>query len=116
MLLRIPDEAIFESILGVKPIQAIPEDGFWHYQLTDHAGVTLHFSFNCHQASIQTSLSLDGRIIQTVVQEGASIIRPISLQGVVGLQAEFEYSDTKSALEIFVSPFILVKWYTLLEV
>jgi len=111
----VPDEYLMFEIFEQEPSEAFPEDGFWCYEVTDNSGVTLRFSFNLFERSVQTSVLINGRNIQTVCQEGAVSLTPVLEHGNRGLRGKFQFGSEASTLEIQVAPEIKVNWSALLN-
>ncbi len=111
----VPDEYLMFEIFEQEPSQAFPEDGFWCYEVTDNDGITLRFSFNLFEQSVQTSILINGRNIQTVCQEGAVSLTPVLEHGNRGLRGKFQFGAEDSTLEIQVAPEIKVRWSALLD-
>ncbi|QTA85961.1 Uncharacterized protein dnm_019780 [Desulfonema magnum] len=103
------------EIFEQEPSEASPEDGFWCYEVTDANGITLRFSFSLFDRSIQTTLMVSGREIQTVCQEGAVSLTPLSEKGNRGLRGKFQFGTETSTLEIQLVPEIKVNWSALLN-
>ena len=111
----VPDEYLMLEIFEQEPSEASPEDGFWCYEMTDDNGITLKFSFNQFDRSVQTTILINGRDIQTVCQEGAVSLTPVLKDGGRGLRGKFQFGNEASTLEIQLVPEIKVKWSALLN-
>lgn len=111
--LAFPSEEEFLETLGVLPIEAAPEDGYWAYRFDDGSGVTLTLSFEIFEKSIQLRTHVGDRELETVVSEGASRLVLRQSPGSTGFYAEFEFDQGRSRLEVEVAPRILVAWTVL---
>lgn len=105
----VPDEADLIGFFGAEPIQRIPEDGFWCYEVRDQRGLKLRFSFNLFERSVQTQLSVGEVVADTVSHELASGLQLHRAE----LHATFDSSDTKTTLVVRLVPSISIKWSTL---
>jgi len=111
----VPDEYLMLEIFEQEPLEASPEDGFWCYEVTDENGITLRFSFSLFDRSVQTTILVNGRDIQTVCQEGAVSLTPVLKEGDRGLRGNFQFGSEASTLEIQLKPEIKVRWSALLN-
>lgn len=112
-LFQVPDQAAFLESFGIDPVEAIPHDGYWCYEITDQYDTTLRLSFNTHERSLQTTILLRGRKIETTSQEGATSLEIFEKNGERALRGEFDVDSAQSSVEIEVKPAILMKWSTL---
>jgi hypothetical protein len=112
-LFRVPDQDSFLENFGIEPVEAAPHDGYWCYEITDQYGVTLQLSFNTHERSLQTTISLHGHKIETTSQEGAISLEIFEKNGEKALRGEYYLDNAESSVEIEVKPAILVRWSTL---
>lgn len=111
----VPDERIMFEIFEREPSEASPDEGFWCYEVTDYNGITLRFSFSLFERSVQTTILINGREIQTVCQEGAVSLTPVSERGNRGLRGKFQFGAETSTLEVRLIPEIKVNWSALLN-
>jgi hypothetical protein len=56
----VPDEMELVAFFGTDPVERVVEDGYWCYEVSDNRGVTLRFSFDLFEQSVQTAISIDG--------------------------------------------------------
>lgn len=80
------------------------------YTVTDQRGIELRFSFDIDEGSIQTTLSLDGEMLEVVSHERLAHFRIFENR----LIARCEYADGTVKLEITVRPNISVRWWGLI--
>lgn len=113
MIERYPDEDAMWGAFQVEPEQAVPEDGFWLYRFGDSQGVTLWFSFNTHEGSVQTRMSLAGCDLMTVLQERAEYLAIVDGDEGPRLWGGFAGKEAHTALIIRVFPKVSVEWSTL---
>jgi hypothetical protein len=110
---QVPDQASFLESFGIDPVEATPHDGYWCYEITDQYGTTLRLSFNTHERSLQTTILLQSRQLETISQEGATSLEIFEKNGEWALRGEFDFENAQSSLEIEVKPAILMRWSTL---
>ena len=106
-----PEEVDLQRFFGGEPKQAEPQDGYWMYEASDSARVTLRFSFNLHERSVQTSLDVAGANAATISHECARAIRIDAATD--ELVAEFDDGDSRTELRICLRERIRVIWATL---
>jgi hypothetical protein len=106
---RALDEVELLEFFGVEPVARTVEDGYWCYEVADERGVTLRFSFNLHERSIQTALSLGGSPIATVSHEGADQMAVREGK----LRCEFSTKGEKTTLTVETGGSLSVTWSTL---
>ncbi|RLC00289.1 MAG: hypothetical protein DRI57_32490 [Deltaproteobacteria bacterium] len=111
----VPDEYLMFEIFEQDPSDASPDDGFWCYEVTDESGITLRFSYSLFDRSVQTTLLINGREIQTVCQEGAISLTPVLEHGNRGLRGKFQFGAEASTLDVQLAPEIKVNWSALLN-
>jgi hypothetical protein len=104
-----PDKTELLEFFGAEPVESDPADGFWVYELTDAGGVTLRFSFDVLERSVQTEIRLGDRVIAKVSYEGAVSMR---CDGRV-LRCEFRSSGTKATLAVDAADALKIEWATL---
>ncbi|QDT44771.1 hypothetical protein Pan241w_48870 [Gimesia alba] len=76
------------------------------YYSKDSSGMTLTFSFNPYDGSVQTILKFEGRVISLVCHEG---LTRMWIEDTT-LRAEFERDDYRTNMSIVQSPFLQVEW------
>jgi hypothetical protein len=106
---RALDEVELLEFFGVEPVARTAEDGYWCYEISDARGVTLRFSFDLFERSVQTALSLGGSHIATVSHEGAD--RMLVREG--KLRCEFSTAGEKTTLTIETGRSLSVSWSSL---
>jgi hypothetical protein len=106
---EIPSEADLTDFFGAGPTDRSVDDGYWCYDITDHSGVALRFSFNLYERSVQTVLNVAGTAIATVSHESAErvVIRDRMLR------CEFSGSASRTTLIVKLAERISVTWTTL---
>jgi hypothetical protein len=115
-IFEIPSELSLLEFLEVEPLEAMPDDGYWCYELIDQFGTMLKLSFNTHERSLQTIVLKDHRKTMSVSQEGAVRLSIIEAGAGYILRGDFQYQDAFSMVEIQIKPEIVVCWSTLLSV
>ena len=103
------EEVELLEFFGADPVERSAEDGYRCYVVTDGRGVTLRFSFNVFERSVQTVVSLGGTNIATVSHEAAD--RMVVRDG--RLRCEFSSEDSKTALSVETGRTLSVVWSTL---
>lgn len=106
---RVPERFDMLGFFGAEPVEQSIEDGYWCYEVADSRGIKLRFSFNLFEASVQTELSLDEGVFETVSHELAEFLRIDGEQ----LKCEFAGANSKTLLVIRIAPSISVRWSTL---
>ena len=99
-----PAENDFLTSFGVEPIESAPQDGYWAYVFDGPDGSRVQFSFNTHEASIQTILFVGDVPVLTVVSEDAQLVR-IGEEGAI--YASF---GGNRRLTVRVFPSLSVEW------
>jgi len=103
------DEIELLEFFGVEPAARAVEDGYWCYEITDKRGITLRFSFNIYERSVQTALSLGDSLISTVSHEMAD--RMVIREG--ELRCEFSANGEKTTLAVGTGESLSVTWSSL---
>jgi len=109
-----PTEYDLISFFGTLPVESQPNEGFWCYR-TEKGDLSLQVSLDMFERSIQTVLEAHGKIIATVSHEGLDWIKIASVNNKETLSATFEGREYKSRMEIKIEPDIEVKWFSLKE-
>ncbi len=107
--MQTPDELDLLEFFESEPVECTPTDGYWCYQVTDQRGVTLRFSFDKYQRSVQTVVSAGGTPVATVVQEGAELMRVAGDQ----LTCDFAYRGGKATLAVTLGAALSIHWSSL---
>jgi hypothetical protein len=103
------DEVQLLEFFGAEPVERSVEDGYWCYAVADERGVTLRFSFNLFERSVQTVVLLGETKIATVSHEAAD--RMVVRDG--KLRCEFSSEDSKTTLSVETGRNLSVVWSTL---
>lgn len=106
---RIPDEYELIEFFASEPVERVIEDGYWCYEITGSTGVTLRFSLNLYERSVQTELRMGASVLATVSHELARRLIVDSQQ----LRCEFGGTDSRTSLTIDASKRFSVSWSTL---
>ncbi len=106
---RALDELELLEFFGTEPVERAVEDGYWSYESSDSRGVTLRFSFNLIERSVQTQLSIYGSPIATVSHEAAD--RMLVRNGT--LRCEFSTRGERTTLEVETGASLSVTWSSL---
>jgi hypothetical protein len=104
-----PDPVELLEFFGREPLEAVPEDGYWSYEVADDSGTRLRFSFDLLEASVQLVLLCDGYETAVVSQEG---LVSLSLAG-GALKVATRTGEAGSNLQITIAPRIQFTWTTL---
>ena len=102
----VPEISELTEFFGNQPVDESVEDGYWCFEKLDHRGVTLRFSFNLFERSVQTTLSLSGQPLITVSHEQARQLRLRDGQ----LHGEFWGRDSRMRLTIDLKDGVSVRW------
>ncbi len=105
----VPDEMELVEFFGTGPVERVVEDGYWCYELSDNRGVTLRFSFDLFERSVQTAISMNGAPLATVAHEGAQVMA-ISDQA---LTCRFASPGSRATLVLRVTDSIHLEWSSL---
>lgn len=105
-----PTALMMLEAFGVEPSAAEPRDGFFAWTWTDDRGVSLRLSWDNFQRSVQVALTLHGRPLMTVCEEGATALRVEDRDGHPALRGEFHHRGARGQVLIDVQPEIRVEW------
>jgi hypothetical protein len=108
-----PDELSLLEFFESEPITRISEDGYFCYQASDHLGITLFFSFNIFETSVQVRLVFNGEDIALFSSERAKKITLENDKSGHYLTCEFDLKDSLSKLELRLKPFISVRYFSI---
>jgi len=112
-MLSTPEPIELVTFFESEPIESQPQDGFYVYQVADPEGITLRFSLNELEGSIQTLLNMRGQKVAQVSQEGAT---RLTLHEDDYLRCDFDQAAmANSRVEVRLRPRIMVDWSTLLN-
>lgn len=106
---KTPDEIDLIEFFESEPAQPETESDVWAYSYTDKTGITVRFSFNILETSVQTMLLSEKRILSIVCQEGAE---EILIENDI-LYGRF-CAGNKGSLKLTLRPFIAVEWSNLI--
>jgi hypothetical protein len=105
----VPDEIELLEFFGVEPVERSIDDGYWCYEIVDARGVQLRFSFNIFERSVQTTLTLTGTPLATMVHEGA---QSMTISGHT-LTCRFSYQGGRATLVLRFNGSICLEWSSL---
>ena len=88
-------------------------DARYRYQISDESGVTLIFSFDVIEASVQTVVTVANVLVAKVVHESARKLWFQDLGRTRHLRAECFAGVDRTELTIAIEPRIRVEWSTL---
>jgi len=115
-MLSTPEPIELLTFFQSEPIESQPEDGFYVYQVADPEGITLRFSLNELEGSIQTLLNMHGQKVAQVSQEGATRLTLHEDASGNYLRCDFDQAAmANSRVEVRLKPRIMVDWSTLLN-
>lgn len=103
---NVPDKINLLDYFAKEPVECDVENGYWCYEVTDEYGVSLRFSFDVFERSVQTVLSANAVQVATVSHEGAS---SMIIDGKV-LTCQFSYKGSSAKLTLRVRDRISVEW------
>ena len=115
-MLLTPDKTDLLAFFQSEPMrESRVEDGLYIYRMKDQTGITLFFSFDEIESSIQVRLKLGENDIAQVCQEGAT--RLTFQNDAFGnyLCCDFDKNAVISNVKIRVEPHIAVNWSTLMN-
>ena len=105
-----PDELTILEMHNVARVSS--EKGVYEYEITDGANVMLKLSFNIFEKYFQITLSVNGKVVQSVSQDGLWTLSPLISGNIKGLRAEANHEKSFTTVDIFWEPNILVSWRT----
>jgi hypothetical protein len=105
----VPEETEMLEFFGSDPVEKDQANGFWSYEFTDKLGVSLGFSLNRFERSVQTVLVLDGKKVVSVSHEGA--VR-LWIESAV-LVCTFKYIGAEARLVVSLQDGIRLDWASL---
>ena len=111
----VPEDLELVEFFEREPSERVPEDGLYIYEVTDQYGVTLIFSFNKVEGSVQVRLSRQGNDVALFSQEGATTLSVEDDASGQYLRCKFDIDGACADAKISISPSISVKWVTLLK-
>jgi hypothetical protein len=109
----IPDELSFLEFFESEPVNRVPQDGYFCYQASDHLGITLFFSFNIFETSVQVRLVFNGEDIALLSSERVQKITLENDKSGNYLTCEFDLKDSLSKLELRLKPFISFRYFSI---
>lgn len=112
---QVPDELSLLDFFEIEPLDSIPKDGYWCYEIIDELDTKLRISFNTHEESLQTILYRGEQTLITVVNEGAIRLSIIDINKDKILEGEFRYANAHTKVVIQIKPVITVQWSTLID-
>jgi hypothetical protein len=101
--LSYPSEFDLLNLFGAEPAR---HDGVVTYTVADSDGLTISFSFNQDDNSVETRLALGSNVILTASCE--KLVK-MWVDGVV-LRATFDYGDSQMQLYLTIFPLISITW------
>lgn len=114
MIYDYPKELTMFEVFGVEPKSSMSKDGYWEYVFSDENKVSLALSFNIFEGSIQTALSLNGTIVETVSHEGEGVLKVEKFNNASAIRGELETAGIRTTIAIKVSPLISVNWSSII--
>jgi len=106
---QVPDEFELVKFFRGEPIERAVEDGYWCYEVAGQGGMTLRFSLDLLERSVQTELRIGTAEVARVSHEMAT--RLSTDQNV--LRCEFFCADCRTTLTIDRRESYRVAWSTL---
>ena len=110
--MQVPTELDFLTVFGIIPEEARPGDGYWCYRFEGAEGVSLRFSFNTHERSVQTILTCNQEPLAVVVHELAESVEILQHGAHARIHAVFSVAshECQTLLRILVLPKVHVQW------
>ena len=110
-MVKFPEEYDLLDFFGARVIEnSAPHDGYFEYVVANEKGLTVKFSFNIFEKSVQSLLKHEGQIIAVFSQEGASLIEIQGDRERKFLAIDFNLDETASRMLLRVDPEICVRW------
>jgi hypothetical protein len=109
-----PSELEMLEAFSIEPEVALRADGYWKYRFSE-GELTLAFSFNIFEASVQTLIMSSGRVLQKTSHEGAISLKVANEDGRQYLLGHFRHNDLETRLKIMLQPSIYVEWVSLIK-
>jgi UPF0288 family protein (methanogenesis marker protein 3) len=112
---NIPEEWELIEFFGSAEYKSKPEDGFHCYELIAEASLSIEFSLNIFQGSVQVKLRLKKEEVLNIYQEG---VVGLSIEGrPTGkvLMVSFDIEAENSSLILRLDPAIHVAWEQMIE-
>jgi hypothetical protein len=103
-----PSELDFLEFFGVEPEKV--GEGRYLYEVLDSNGISLRFSFDVHEESVQTALFLGQQRVAVVSHEGIRRIWFETIRGITALRAELASDTYTISLALEISPRISISW------
>ncbi|MCB9751775.1 MAG: hypothetical protein H6713_17510 [Myxococcales bacterium] len=110
--MNVPDTLDLLAFFEADPVDS-DDEFFYEYLHIDPTGVTLRFTFDIGERSVQTELRLGERVVDRVCSEGAVRIGIESLDERETLRVLFEHVGVKTTLDLVLKPQIEISWSTL---
>lgn len=108
-LFAVPDELELVEFFGSEPVERSVNDGYWCYEAADGRGVSLRFSFNLFQQSVQTAIYFGAAHVGTMAHEGAQTMTIADQL----LTSRFTYAGAEAKLVLRVRDCISFEWSSL---
>lgn len=112
-MIDIPEDFELLGFFENEPIESALEDNLYVYEFIDNRGITLIFSFDYIEESVQLRLVTEGCNIATFSQEGVKKISIINDKLVSYLKLSFGLSESHTEASVQIRPHIAIKWSTL---
>lgn len=106
---QVPDELELEAFFGCEPVERAVDDGYWSYEVRCAGKITLRFSFQLPDRSVQTELRQGSTVLAVVCHEMATNLRVENGE----LRCQFESRDSRGSLVISAAEGYSVSWSTL---
>lgn len=110
-----PEDIELLEFFESEPFESSAEEGYFLYRYTDSNGITLDFSYNEVESSVQVNLLFNDNVISNYSQEGAvelSLRKDASGQYV---SCSFDFEGATAEARVQLKPNLSVKWFTLLN-
>jgi hypothetical protein len=103
------DEAELLGFFGTEPTTRAVDEGYWCYEISDESGITVRFSFDLYERSVQTTILHGGSQIAMISHEGADRM----LLHDRTLRCEFSTRGEKATLTVETGLRLSVIWSSL---
>ncbi len=106
---RVPDEHELVEFFGSEPIGRSVEDGYWCYEIAGASGMTMQFSLNLYERSVQTELRIG---VSSITKTSHEMATQLAING-RQLQCEFLCDNCHTTLTIDAAQGYRAVWSTL---
>jgi len=106
---QVPEEHDLIEFFGSEAIERAGDDGYWCYEVAGPQGMSLRFSLNLYERSVQTELRVGASSVATVSHEMATRLHVEGNE----LRCEFLCADCRTTLTVNAAQGYAPIWSTL---